>query len=101
MWKSIIINIVLSIVIILIGQRIWDYFKTNYTTKKTKNLVEFQSNKYKTIMEELERNLPPLPVAVSASTKSSHPPSLGDTNFLSREEKEWLAKELDGYLNSL
>ena len=97
MWNSIIINIVLSIVIILIGQRIWDYFKTNYTTKKTKNLVEFQSNKYKTIMEDLERNLPPLPSA----TKSSQPPSLGDTTFLSREEKEWLAKELDGYLNSL
>lgn len=101
MWNSIIINIVLSIVIILIGQRIWDYFKTNYTTKKTKNLVEFQSNKYKTIMEDLERNLPPLPSASVSTNKTSQPSSLGDPIFLSREEKEWLAKELDGYLNSL
>jgi hypothetical protein len=51
--KTILLNIVLSIAIIFITHQLWDYFKHNYTTAKTKNVVEIHTAKYKQIMEDL------------------------------------------------
>jgi hypothetical protein len=87
MWNELAINIVLSIIIILIGQYIWNYFRDNYTTEKTKNLVNIQAAKYKTIMEQLEHAVPP--------------EKLSDTTFLTEEDKEWLQKELDGFVRAM
>lgn len=53
MW-SIIITILCSLCIILIGHRLWDYMKDNYSTKKTNYLVGSQIEKYKNIIKELQ-----------------------------------------------
>jgi len=86
MWNELAINIVLSIIIILICQYIWNYFRDNYTTEKTKNLVNIQAAKYKTIMEQLENATPNI--------------SVSDPDFLTESDKEWLQKELDGFLQT-
>ena len=56
MWSTIILNCVLSITIIFIANQLWDYCKDNYTSQKTKNLVEIHASKYKQIAEDMERN---------------------------------------------
>uniref|UniRef100_A0A6C0JGQ6 Uncharacterized protein n=1 Tax=viral metagenome TaxID=1070528 RepID=A0A6C0JGQ6_9ZZZZ len=53
-WIS--INIVLSILIIYIIHHIWNYLKDTYSTKKTKDLVNTQIDKYKKIIDELQEN---------------------------------------------
>lgn len=57
MWTAIIINIILSIIIIFIANQLWEYCKLNYTSQKTKNLVEIHASKYRQIAEDMERNL--------------------------------------------
>ena len=55
MWISIIIKIIVSIIIILIGHHLWNYLKDNYSVKKTKDLLGSQIQKYKTILEEVQK----------------------------------------------
>ena len=81
MWNELLLNIVLSLVIIVICQYIWNYFRDNYTTEKTKNLVNIQAAKYKAIMEQLEEK-----------------PTV--SHFLTESDKEWLQRELDGFLQN-
>jgi hypothetical protein len=90
MWNELVMNIVLSIIIILIGQYIWNYFRDNYTAEKTKNLVNIQAAKYKTIMEQLE-----------SSSDVREQRLTEDKNFLTEEDKEWLQKELDGFMTTI
>ncbi len=88
MWDYISINILLSLAIIVFAHYIWDHLKNTYSTKKQKNLVDFQTNKYKAIIEELRENR----VVVAK-------PSIEEEDvFLSPEEKEWMVKELSAYL---
>ena len=54
MW-NIIQTIIISITIIFIIHYLFNYFKDNFTTTKTKDLVGFQSQKYKEILEELQK----------------------------------------------
>lgn len=54
MWSSIFVNIIISIIIIFIAHSIWNYIKNNYSTKKTKDLIGCQIQKYKNMMEELQ-----------------------------------------------
>ena len=49
-----IINIVVSILIIYFIHSGWIYIKDKYSTKKTKDLVNIQVNKYKQIINELQ-----------------------------------------------
>jgi len=56
----ILFNGILSIIIIFIAHQLWEYCKINYTTQKTKNLVETQASKYKQIAEDMERNSSPM-----------------------------------------
>lgn len=55
MWSSIFINIIISIIIIFIAHSLWNHIKNSYSTKKTKDLIGTQIQKYKTMMEELQR----------------------------------------------
>jgi len=89
MWDYISINILLSLAIIVFAHYIWDHLKNTYSTKKQKNLVEFQTNKYKAIIEELRENR--LVVAKPAIEEE-------EDVFLSPEEKDWMVKELSAYL---
>jgi hypothetical protein len=47
-------NIIISIIIIFLTHNLVIYFKESYTTKKTKDVVGFHIQKYKTIMDELQ-----------------------------------------------
>jgi uncharacterized membrane protein YhiD involved in acid resistance len=52
MWGFIQTTII-SIFLILIVQYLFYYIRDTFTTKKTKDLVEIQTKKYKSIVEEL------------------------------------------------
>jgi DNA-directed RNA polymerase specialized sigma subunit len=86
MWDSIVINIVLSLAIIIISHQVWDHLRNTYSTKKQKNIAEFQTNKYKVIIEELREN------------RVKEPEEDDLAAFLSQEEKHWMAKELAAYI---
>ena len=53
MWGWIIQNILLSIIIIFIVHNLGEYLKNTFTVKKTKDVVGFQMQKYKLIMDEI------------------------------------------------
>jgi ABC-type cobalt transport system substrate-binding protein len=46
-------NIIISIIIIILIHYLFNYLKDTYTTKKTKDLVKTQTDKYKTILDEI------------------------------------------------
>lgn len=103
MWTSLLINAILSIIIIFILHHLWEYCKTNYTSQKTKNLAEIQASKYKQIAEDIERN--------TNALISVHKPEIADSvpipvkiqpsEFLPLDEKEWVHKELNTFIDSL
>jgi hypothetical protein len=46
-------NIIISIIIIILIHYLFNYLKDTYTTKKTKDLVKSQTDKYKSILDEM------------------------------------------------
>jgi len=46
------------LLIIYLFHSIWTYLKDTYSTKKTKDLVNTQIDKYKKIIHELQENIP-------------------------------------------
>jgi hypothetical protein len=52
----IVINIAMSISFIYLGHYLWNYIKDTYSTKKTKDLVNTQIQKYKKMMVEIQEN---------------------------------------------
>ena len=46
-------NVIISIIIIILIHYLFNYLKDTYTTKKTKDLVKTQTEKYKTILDEM------------------------------------------------
>jgi shikimate kinase len=49
----------ISLLIIVLLHYFWNYLKDTYTTKKTKDLVKTQTEKYKAILDEiLETRVP-------------------------------------------
>jgi hypothetical protein len=55
MWK-ILITITISLLIIISVHYLWNYIKDTYSERKTKDLVGFQTQKYKSILSELIEN---------------------------------------------
>ena len=51
-------NIIISIIIIILIHYLFNYLKDTYTTKKTKDLVKTQTEKYKTILDEMMNKKP-------------------------------------------
>jgi len=51
-------NIIISIIIIILIHYLFNYLKDTYTTKKTKDLVKTQTEKYKTILDEMMNKNP-------------------------------------------
>jgi hypothetical protein len=82
MWSYIIINIMFALFIIILVQYLWDYFKNTYTDKITKDLAEFQTQKYKDMFLTIQNN--PTDSLVVSEPKT----------FLSNSEKEWMVAEL-------
>jgi hypothetical protein len=86
MWKYILTNVTLSLAIIYLIHHIWNYLRDNYTTKKTKDLVDFQTKKYKDMLAGL----------AELETSSPNIPSDG---FIPPEEKEWMIRELKTFID--
>lgn len=61
----------------------WLFLLDTYSTKKTKDLVNIQTNKYVQIIDDLQNN---------QNTVSQ------DTSFISNEEKQTMNDELQTYL---
>jgi hypothetical protein len=77
MWIHILTQIFISFILVFLLHSIYQYVKNTYTTKKTKDLVGFQVQKYQDILKELQ-NAPTI--------KSNH---------LSDQYKEQMNAELD------
>jgi len=54
--SSIIIQIIFSLFIIFIIHYFYNYIKDTYSTKKTKDIVGFQVQKYQEIIQEMQRS---------------------------------------------
>ncbi len=46
----------ISFIIIFLLHQCWNYIKNTYSTKKTKDVLSFQTQKYKSIIQELLSN---------------------------------------------
>jgi hypothetical protein len=92
MWDSIIINVLLSLAIIILAHQLWDHLKNTYSVKKQKNMAEFQTNKYKAIIDELQEN------RESGLSEKTVDKEDDLAVFLSPEEKDWMMKELAAYI---
>jgi hypothetical protein len=105
MWSNILLNAVLSIIIIIIVNQIWEYCKVNYTTQKTKNLVETQISKYKQIAEDMERNSTAVSVVVKPDEPNNNSPifpvKLTRSDFIPEDEKKWVHSELTNFIDTL
>lgn len=100
MLVYIILNIIIALVTILLLHHIWNYLKENYSTKKTKDLAEFQAQKYKDIFLTITAD-PPSPVReIDISRENGHPLPQPQPQFsiewLSPGEEQWMIKELEG-----
>ena len=88
MFSPIIINffttIIISIIIIILLHYLWEYVKDTYSTKKTKDLVNTQIEKYK----ELASNN----IVGKGSPKEE---------FLTEIEKTSMHEELQDFVNTL
>jgi hypothetical protein len=54
MWIHILTQIFISFILVFLLHSIYQYVKNTYTTKKTKDLVGFQVQKYQDILKELQ-----------------------------------------------
>lgn len=54
MFSTILSNIVFSMCIIVLCHFIWEYCKDSFTKKYTKDLVHFQTKKYKQMFNEIK-----------------------------------------------
>jgi hypothetical protein len=57
MLSTIFIHIVVSFVMIIAIHYLFDYLKNNFTQKKTRDLIGSRHEKYKTVLEDLEKTL--------------------------------------------
>jgi len=74
-----IITIIISLGIIFSVQYLWNYLKDNYSTKRTKDLVNSQIEKYKKLLEK----------------QSSQ-----QSEFISEQEQETMKNSLTQFINS-
>jgi len=104
MWTTILFNIAISIVIIIIANHIWEYCKINYTSQKTKNLIEIHASKYKQIAEDIgftgEDSKSEF-FRRCENTKNSSILQVNPPKFLREDEKEWIQTELTAFLKEI
>jgi hypothetical protein len=85
---SLLFNIIVSIIIILGVHYFWNYLKETYTTKKTRDLVNIQIDKYKKILDNIQNN------QIHNKIKDSQ-----KTLFNTDEEKISMSDDLMNFLN--
>lgn len=74
-------NLTVSILVVYIGHYLWNYIKDTYSTKKTKDLVNTQIEKYKKMMKKIQEN--------NTGVKE---------DFLNETEKNTMDKELVDFM---
>lgn len=77
-------NVILSICIIVLAQYMWDYCKTQFTTRKTKHIVDIQTQKYRDIIKEITNNTP----------------NTTTLDFIPEEDQSRLIEELTQFLHT-
>jgi len=77
----ILIQITISILIVWAGHHVWNYIKDTYSTKKTKDLVNVQVQKYKKMMQELQ--------------ETTHKPEI---QYIQDSEKDLLDQRLTDFM---
>jgi len=55
MWISFFLNITISFIIIYLSHQLWEYLKNTFSTKVTKDLAGAQIQKYKQMIEEIQK----------------------------------------------
>ena len=86
-YKSVlgfIVNLIISIIVVYSGHCLWNYIKDTYSTKKTKDLVNTQIEKYKKMMKEIQDNN-----------------KISQESFLNEKEKDIMDKELIDYMSKI
>lgn len=87
MWTLILQNAALSILSIVLVQYLWDYFKEKYTVRKTKDLVNFQTKKYREMLQTVQE------------TATADPPTpKPEDEYISPEEKQRMIEELMSFI---
>ena len=56
MWNYI-VTIAISILIVYILHQLWEYMKDSYSTKRTKDRIGIQTEKYKKIIDDLSHRI--------------------------------------------
>lgn len=102
MWWFVFQNVILSIGIILIIQYLWEYCKTHYTTRKTKHIVDVQTQKYKNIIKEIQHN-----TSTSSSISTSNNGKIesivngnGFNDYIPEKDKAQMIQELTQFLHT-
>lgn len=85
-FQTIAINILISVLVIYFIHNMWNYLRDTYTVKKTKDLVDFQTKKYREMLADMHP-------AESSPDMSS--------DFMSEEDKQWMIQELKGFISSI
>jgi len=85
---SLLFNIIVSIIIILIIHYLWNYLKDTYSTKKSRDLVNIQIDKYKKILDNIQNN------QINNKMKDSKKPI-----FETEQEKQSMNDDLMNFLN--
>jgi len=83
MWTYILQNVILSILIVILVQYLWDHFKTTNHSRKTRDIVDFQTKKYREMFNDIQE---------SSSNQTTD-------DFISPEDKTKMINELLSFVN--
>jgi hypothetical protein len=97
MWTSILINIAISITIIIIGHYLWNYLIETYSDKVTKDILGSQTQKYKAIIDELQRKTTYPEIEFCMTDPQEYPMTL-DTPSLEDPSIQELKNDLENFL---
>jgi len=92
MWTLILQNAALSILSIVLVQYLWDYFKEKYTVRKTKDLVNFQTKKYREMLQSVQET------TATAEPATKHDTKTEEDDYISPEEKQRMVEELMSFI---
>jgi hypothetical protein len=92
MWWFVIQNAVFSLCIIIIIHYLWEYFKVNYTTRKTKHIVDTQTQKYRDIINEMHNTSNPPDMSYIGGSTSD--------DYISEEDKTRMIHDLTQFLHT-
>ena len=99
MWWFVFKNVILSICIILIIQYLWEYCKTHYTTRKTKHIVDSQTQKYKNIIKEIQHGTSSSMLLTQSNIgQIDNIDNIDIANYIPEKDKAQMIQELTQFL---